>query len=176
MRSTQTHSHAKHSSSTQTCTQISDLSSNLSTSSSSLTSTKLDQVRKELDFFKLKLTKEQNDLNAQIDEKNLELKRLEDTIKHLLKQIEELNAKLSEHAIGSDLMQKNHDEQLAKLNGNFKIEKQISDTIIQQQKKLLYYLQMKLNGDSPVESSSDKGSDHHHHQHAHCSSNQQHGK
>jgi chromosome segregation ATPase len=162
-RSTQTHSNS-HTSSTQTCTQISELTTS-SSSTSNLVNTnnaKIDQLKKDLDCMRLKLTKEQNDLNAQIDEKNTELKRLEDTIKHLLKQIEDLHTRLNESVANKDTLQKSHDEQVAKLNSNFKIEKQISDTIIQQQKKLLYYLQMKLNGDTPVESTCEKSNDHHH--------------
>ena len=165
-RSTQTHSNAKHTSSTQTSTQISELTTASSTTSTSnlvnTNNTKIEQLRKDLDCMRLKLTKEQNDLNAQIDEKNTELKRLEDTIKHLLKQIEDLNVRLNESVASKDLLAKSHEEQLVKLNGNFKIEKQISDTIIQQQKKLLYYLQMKLNGDMPVESTCEKNNEHNH--------------
>ena len=164
-RSTQTPSHAKHSSGTQTL--VEPAISIVQSSTVAKTDAKVDQLKKELDHFKIKFAKEQSELNAQLDDKNLELKRLEDTIKHLLKQIDELNTKLSESIANADLMQKSHDEQLVKLNGNFKIEKQISDTIIQQQKKLLYYLQMKMNGELPVESSSnsDKNSDHHHNGH-----------
>ena len=45
-------------------------------------------------------------------------------------------------------MHSNFPDGLLLSNNDYKKEKQISDTIIQQQKKLLYFLQMKLNPDS----------------------------
>lgn len=95
----------------------------------------LEQLKIEFDSLKLKLDKKLRELD---EEKSLNVK--------LKSQLEEINQKLEENELN-----------LSKQLTEFSLNKKVSDTIIQQQKKLLDYLQSKLNGSLADEEQ------HHHH-------------
>jgi hypothetical protein len=91
-----------------------------------------DQLRKE-DYEQLR--KEKIELEIKVNELSMEKYlniKLTDELGKLNKQIEE--------------ERKEYEKKIGKLISDFNISKQVSDTIIQQQKKLLHYLQTKLGG------------------------------
>ncbi len=75
-----------------------------------------------------------------------------------------LNNELNEMKKQFDTERKEFEQKMTKLISDFNIKTQVSDTIIQQQKKLLHYLQTKINGKSG------ENDENHHHQHNHHSS------
>ena len=174
--STQTDSHKLTSNQTQTesssniKSKINILETNNQSCIEGQLKNKIDQMKKDLDTLKLKATKDQSEFTAALEDKSSEIARLEQVIKNnkisisnLSKEIEELNEKMNKQLEEMESLKRAYESKFENFNSHSKVEKQISDTIIQQQKKLLDYLQMKLNGESPnpgTESTSSESNGH----------------
>lgn len=174
--STQTDSHKLTSNQTQTesnsniKSKINILETNNQSCIEGQLKNKIDQMKKDLDSLKLKATKDQSEFTTALEDKSSEIARLEQVIKNnkisisnLSKEIEELNEKLNKQLEENESLKRTYESKFENFNSNLKVEKQISDTIIQQQKKLLDYLQMKLNGENPnsgTESTSSESNGH----------------
>ena len=114
---------------------------------------KIESLKKDIDHLKLKSVKDQTDWTNKLDEKVNEIQKLEQIIKNektcnlqLNKKITDLNEKVEKMSEDIESLKKSYESKLAQCNQDYKIEKEISGTIIQQQKKLLDFMQVKLGG------------------------------
>lgn len=115
--------------------------------------TKIETLKKEMDFVKLKSNKDHQDWTNKLDERVEEINKLEQLLKNektltltLNKKITDLNEKVVKMAEDMEEVKRSYEARIAQSNQDNKIEKEISGTIIQQQKKLLDFMQIKLGG------------------------------
>ncbi len=110
-------------------------------------------MKRDFDSLKLKSTKETNDWRNKLDERCDEVKKLEESIKtektlslQLNKTIADLTEKVEKLQGEMVDLKQSYEAKLVQCAQDHKVEKEISGTIILQQKKLLDYMQLKLGG------------------------------